>query len=76
MTMPGKSNSAILLRISWSACIHCGACVAVCPLEEDFTTPFDTIAVDEPCRVACELCELICPVSAISHEQTPATVTD
>ncbi|RMH78732.1 MAG: hypothetical protein D6681_19805, partial [Calditrichaeota bacterium] len=42
--------------------------MAVCPQKAGFTTPFDTIAVDTPCEIACLWCEEACPVSAISHE--------
>jgi ferredoxin len=58
----------VLFFISWNACIKCGVCVAVCPQEIDFTSDFDTIAIDRPCDIACMICETICPVSAITHE--------
>ena len=61
-----KKHQPVLFDIGWNACIHCGACVAVCPLE-GFTSPFDTIAVREPCPVACMACEAICPVETITH---------
>lgn len=32
-----------------------------------FLSPFDTIAVDRPCDIACLLCEKICPVDTITH---------
>jgi formate hydrogenlyase subunit 6/NADH:ubiquinone oxidoreductase subunit I len=56
----------VVFDINWSACIRCGACVAVCPQEAGFTTPFDTIAVDTACDIACMACEKICPVTAIT----------
>ena len=59
-------RKAVVFRVDWSACIRCGACVAVCPQEAGFTTPFDTIAVDTPCDIACMACEKICPVTAIT----------
>ncbi len=62
-----KKDGVISFRIDWQACIRCGACVAVCPLQAGFITPFDTIAVERPCGVACLACENICPVSAIRH---------
>lgn len=61
-------NNPLVFAIDWNACIRCGACIAVCPLEESFTSPFDTIAVGESCDIACLACEEICPVSAISHQ--------
>ncbi|RME46172.1 MAG: hypothetical protein D6796_09365 [Caldilineae bacterium] len=64
--------SPIVLRVHWPACLHCGACVAVCPQPAGFTSPFETIAVNTACELACLLCEKACPVSAISHRQAPA----
>ena len=60
------ANQPVIFDIGWNACIHCGACVAVCPLE-GFTSPFDTIAVETACPVACMACEKICPVETITH---------
>ena len=58
---------SVLFDIGWNACINCGACVAICPQEAGFVSPFDTIAVDRPCDIACLLCEKICPVDTITH---------
>ena len=57
----------VAFTINWNACIKCGACVAVCPLDAGFISSFDTIAVDTPCNVVCLACERVCPVSAISN---------
>ena len=57
----------VAFTINWNACINCGACVAVCPLDAGFISSFDTIAVDTPCNVVCLACERVCPVSAISN---------
>ncbi|MDX1666492.1 MAG: 4Fe-4S binding protein [Saprospiraceae bacterium] len=62
----GKKDP-VLFEIGWNACINCGACVAVCPQEAGFISPFDTIAVDRPCDIACMVCEDICPVTTITH---------
>lgn len=62
-----KTKQPVVFEIGWNACIKCGACVAVCPQEAGFTTPFDTIAVNTPCDIACMFCEAVCPVSTISH---------
>jgi ferredoxin len=62
----------VIFYVDWNACIRCGACVAVCPQEAGFTTPFDTIAVDTSCDVACMACEKACPVTAITHRSTIA----
>ena len=66
------SKTPVLFNIGWNACIHCGACVAVCPHPENFISPFDTIAVDRPCDVACMVCESICPVETIGHVEVSA----
>lgn len=64
----------VIFDIDWHGCIRCGACVAVCPHPETFTTPFDTIAVSVPCVVACMLCERVCPLTVISSRQAVGLV--
>ncbi|HBY97596.1 MAG: 4Fe-4S binding protein [Ardenticatenaceae bacterium] len=65
------ARTGVIFNIDWNGCIRCGACVAVCPHPEPFTTPFDTIAVNRACVVACMLCERVCPLTAItSHSAT------
>ena len=59
----------VVFAIDWHDCIQCGACIAVCPQDADFVSPFDTIAIDRPCDIACMVCEAICPVTVISHRQ-------
>jgi ferredoxin len=63
--MPKKAP--VIFSIDWNACIRCAACIAVCPQGAGFISPFDTIAVDEACDIACMACEEICPVTAIDH---------
>ena len=65
-------RTPVIFYVDWNACIRCGACVATCPQELGFTTPFDTIAVDTPCDIACMACEQVCPVSAITHHSATA----
>ncbi len=55
----------VIFQIGWNACIHCGACVAICPQKARFISEFDTIAVGKPCEIACMACESVCPVSTI-----------
>ena len=62
-----KKPQPLTFNIIWPACIQCGACVAVCLQPEPFTSPFDTIAVDAPCQIACLHCVEICPTSAITY---------
>jgi len=61
----------VVFQIGWNACIHCGACVGVCPQEPGFISAFDTIAVNTSCDIACMACVEICPVSTISYENVP-----
>jgi formate hydrogenlyase subunit 6/NADH:ubiquinone oxidoreductase subunit I len=63
-----STKEPVVFEIGWNACIKCGACVAVCPQHAGFTSPFDTIAVNTPCDIACMFCETVCPVSTISHQ--------
>jgi len=65
----------VIFDINWNACIKCGACVAVCPQEAGFISPFDTIAVDRPCDIACLVCESACPVSAIAHQEAAVHIS-
>ena len=64
-----KTKDAVIFEIGWNACINCGACIAVCPHEAGFISAFDTIAVHEPCDIACMQCEAICPVSTITYQR-------
>ena len=63
-----QNRQAVVFDIGWNACIKCGACVAVCSQEAGFISPFDTIAVHTPCEIACMFCEVVCPVSTITHK--------
>lgn len=71
-----KTKQPVVFSIGWNACIKCGACVAVCPHPAGFITAFDTIAVNEPCDIACMHCEAICPVSTITHHQFVVPVNE
>ena len=71
-----KIKHAVIFEIGWNACIKCGACVAVCPQEPGFITPFDTIAVKTPCDIACMFCETVCPVSTITHKLVLPAIID
>ena len=63
----------LIFIIDWNACLKCGACVAICPQKSSFISPFDTIAVDKACGIACLDCETICPVTAISNRTAEGT---
>ena len=64
--MPRKPDPAVF-SVLWHACIQCGACVAVCLQRTPFISPFDTIAVETPCDIACMRCVEVCPTSAVEH---------
>lgn len=54
------------LRIDWSKCMACGACISPCPtralrFREDWSLEFD----EERC-IACKICVTACPVRAIT----------
>ncbi|MFQ5583693.1 MAG: 4Fe-4S binding protein [Calditrichia bacterium] len=68
--MAVTKHNPIIFSIDWNACIQCAVCIAVCPQEAGFTSPFDTIATGRPCAIVCMLCENACPVTAIDHEYT------
>jgi len=69
-----KHVQPVVFDVNWPACIQCGACVAVCVQREPFTSPFDTIAIDTPCQIACMYCAAVCPTSAIASRPPGATV--
>ncbi len=69
-----KRKEPVVFQIGWNACIRCGACIAVCPHDAGFISPFDTIAINTPCQIACMVCEDICPVSTITHEKSETIV--
>ncbi len=64
----------VLFDVIWPACIQCGACVAVCLQRAPFVSPFDTIAIDTPCEIACLRCVDACPTSAVTF-RTATNVT-
>ncbi len=61
-----KKRFPVTFDVIWPACIQCGACVAVCLQREPFVSPFDTIAIDTPCEIACLRCVEVCPTSAVT----------
>jgi ferredoxin len=66
-----KKRRPVMFDVLWPACIQCGACVAVCLQREPFISPFDTIAVDAPCEIACMRCVDVCPTSAVTFRSAP-----
>ena len=62
-----KKPQPVIFNVIWPARIQCGACVAVCLQREPFISPFDTIAIETPWRIACMRCVEVCPTSAITY---------
>jgi ferredoxin len=58
--------------IVWDAeaCIHCGACTAVCPSGALALGPDDKLTFDEDQCVLCELCIRTCPLSVMTVNYT------
>ena len=68
-----RKHPPVSFNVIWPACIHCGACVAVCLQPEPFVSPFDTIAVETPCDIACMRCVAVCPTSVITYRTLSLT---
>ncbi|MEO8481104.1 MAG: 4Fe-4S binding protein [Acidobacteriota bacterium] len=45
-------------------CVHCGACVGICPTNDIFLKGTSTVVFLPSCT-QCGLCAVICPVGAI-----------
>lgn len=55
-------------------CLHCGACVGVCPTNSIFLFGTSTIAFLASCT-ECVLCTTVCPVGAIDADPEPCEQT-
>ena len=64
-----RLRTAVTFSITWNGCIQCGACVAVCLQPLPFISPFDTVAVETPCRIACMRCVEVCPTSVVTYKE-------
>ncbi len=67
-----RNQQPVTFDVIWPACIHCGACVAVCLQGEPFILPFDTIAVAILCAIAGMRCVAVCPTSAVAPQPLAA----
>lgn len=47
-------------------CVHCGACVSICPVEVFFIDEEKMIQADSQKCIHCGVCVKVCPVKALS----------
>ncbi|HDS45148.1 MAG TPA: 4Fe-4S dicluster domain-containing protein [Methanomicrobia archaeon] len=58
----------LLKLVAWNdeRCVHCGACISVCPTEVFAFDPSWTLTLDEEKCVRCEMCVKACPRRALT----------
>lgn len=59
------------MKVDNSVCLHCGACVGICPPNALFLHETETIEFLDNCT-ECGLCVWVCPVGAIDFGDSPA----
>ncbi|MBK5189970.1 MAG: 4Fe-4S binding protein [Methanosarcinales archaeon] len=64
----GVEVRKLLKLITWDEerCIHCGACISVCPTRVFTFNPSWNINLEEEECVRCEICVKACPLSALA----------
>jgi len=64
----GVEVRKLLKLITWDEerCIHCGACISVCPTRVFTFNPSWNINLEEEKCVRCEICVKACPLSALA----------
>jgi ferredoxin len=64
----GVEVRKLLKLIAWDEerCIHCGACISVCPTKVFNFNPSWNINLEEEKCVRCEICVKACPLSALA----------
>lgn len=64
----GVEVRKLLRLIAWDEerCIHCGACISVCPTKVFKFDPSWKINLEEERCVRCEICVKACPLSALA----------
>jgi len=64
----GVEVRKLLKLITWNEerCIHCGACISVCPTRAFTFNPSWNINLEEEKCVRCEICVKACPLSALA----------
>ncbi len=53
------------VSVEVDGCIHCGACISVCPVRAIRMTPSFEVSFDRDKCIACKVCVSVCPVKAI-----------
>lgn len=53
------------IRVDWDSCVHCGACVSLCPTKALYLKEDASLGLDEQKCVLCEICVPACPVRAL-----------
>ncbi len=63
----GVEVRKLMKLIAWNEerCVHCGACIAVCPTDVFRFDPSWTINLEEDKCIRCEICVRACPLSAL-----------
>lgn len=64
----GVEVRKLMKLIAWDKerCVHCGACISVCPTEVFAFDPSWSINLDEEKCVRCEVCVKACPLNALA----------
>lgn len=58
------------MKVDNNVCLHCGACVGICPPNALFLHETETIEFLDNCT-ECGLCVWVCPVGAIDFGESP-----
>ena len=53
------------IKVDWDSCVHCGACVSLCPTKALYLKEDASLGLDEEKCVLCEVCVPACPVRAL-----------
>jgi ferredoxin len=64
----GVEVRKLMKLIAWDEgqCVHCGACIAVCPTKVFSFDPAWSLNLDEEKCIRCEVCVKACPRSALA----------
>jgi ferredoxin len=64
----GVEVRTLMKLIAWDEgrCVHCGACISVCPTKVFSFDPSWSLDLDEEKCIRCEVCVKACPRSALN----------